>query len=68
MIRHRTFTASKWLAWRPQALHDQWAAVRDQAERFIADELDDTEVISVTESAFGNSPYGFSVTVWYRRQ
>jgi hypothetical protein len=67
MIAYRTFCGSKWVAWRPEKLHDAWEYVREEAHKFIASELKEDDVISVCESAFGNSPYGFSVTVWYRR-
>ena len=68
MIAFRTFRDSKWVALQAGTLLDRWELVRERAASFIADELPDEDVISVCESAFGNSPYGFSVTVWYRRR
>jgi len=44
------------------------AAVREEAQAFIADTLQDEDVISVTESAIVStmSKCLFTVTVWYR--
>ena len=67
MVAYRTFSDSKWVALSPGSLLGRWERVREQAHRFIAEQLADEDVISVSESAFGNSPYGFTVTVWYRK-
>jgi hypothetical protein len=67
MIAYKTFSDSKWVGWHPASLLRRWEAVRERAHAFIANELDEADVISISESAFGNSPYAFTVTVWYRK-
>jgi hypothetical protein len=67
MISYKTFSDYKWVAFSPPALLERWDKVRQQAHTFVARELDESDIIAVTESAWGNSPYAFSVTVWYRK-
>lgn len=68
MIARRTFSDAKWIGWHPGDLLSRWEGVREQAERFIREEVADEDIINICESAFGNSPYGFAVTVWYRER
>ena len=67
MIAYRTFSDSKWVAWNPDRILSRWERVRERALAFIANEIGEQDVISISESAFGNSPYAFTVTVWYRK-
>jgi len=66
MVKHRTFTAHKYVAWRPETILHKWEEARAQAQEFINEHLSGAEIVAITESAFGNSPYGCAVTVWYR--
>jgi hypothetical protein len=67
MIAFKTFSDIKWVAFNPASLMRRWERVRERARAFIADEIREEDVISISESAFGNSPYAFTVTVWYRK-
>ena len=67
MITYRTFSDSKWLVWTPSALLRRWEQVRERAREFITNEPHEEDVIAISESAFGNSPYAFTVTVWYKK-
>ena len=68
MITYRTFSDYKWVAWSPPPLLERWDRVRQQARDFVASELGEGDVVAITESAWGNSPYAFSITVWYRKR
>jgi len=68
MITYRTFSDYKWVGWSPRGLLERWDRVRERASNFIQSELNDEEIVAITESAFGNSPYGFSITVWYKQK
>ena len=67
MIAYKTFSDSKWVVWNPDRILHRWEKVRERARAFIANEIGEEDVISISESAFGNSPYAFTVTVWYRK-
>jgi hypothetical protein len=67
MITYRTFSDFKWIGLSPRGLLQRWERVREQARSFVANELSEEDVIAITESAFGNSPYVFAVTVWYKK-
>jgi len=67
MIHYRTFSDYKWVALSPRGLLQRWDRVREQARDF-AEDLDEGDVLAITESAWGNSPYAFCVTVWYRKR
>jgi len=41
--------------------------MRAQARDFIANELNEEDVVAITESAWGNSPFAFTITVWYKK-
>lgn len=66
MIAYRTFSGHRGVA--PKGMLKNQAAVREEAQAFIADTLQDEDVISVTESAIVStmSKSLFSITVWYR--
>lgn len=68
MLTYRTFSDYKWVAWSPRGLLERWDRVRQSARDFVASELDEQDVVAITESAWGNSPYAFSVTVWYKKR
>jgi len=63
VITCRTFSDSKWLVWTPSALLRRWEQVRERAREFVANELHEEDVIALSESATGNSPYAFAITV-----
>lgn len=66
VIAHKTFSGHRGI--RPKGMLRNQAAVREEAQAFIADTLQDEDVISVTESAIVStmSKSLVSVTVWYR--
>ena len=66
MIAHRTFSGHRGIG--PKGMLKNQAAAREEAQAFIADTLQDEDVISVTESAIVStmSKCLFTVTVWYR--
>ena len=66
MIVHRTFTGST-ASWTGQAALDKREELREKAEEFIANELNDEDIINITETmmSFGGI---FSVTIWYRKK
>jgi hypothetical protein len=45
----------------------KWEEVRRKAREF-ANQLDEQDILAITESSFGNSPYAITVTVWYRQK
>ncbi|KPL21342.1 MAG: hypothetical protein AMJ93_09845 [Anaerolineae bacterium SM23_84] len=67
MIHYRTFSDYKWFGWHPRTVLQRWDRVRQSAQDF-ANQLNDEDIVAITESAYGNSPYGFAVTVWYRQK
>jgi hypothetical protein len=67
MIRYRTFSDYKWFGWHPRTVLQRWDQVRQKAQDF-ANDLNEEDLVAITESAFGNSPYGCTVTVWYRQR
>jgi len=67
MIRHRTFTQEKGIT--AQGLIEHQELARQQAEAFIAQELDEQDIISITETSLIlplSSKGLFSVTVWFK--
>jgi hypothetical protein len=68
VITYRTFSDYKWVGFSPRGLLERWDAVRQEALAFVASELSEDDVVAITESAWGNSPYAFSVTVWHRKR
>jgi len=67
MIAYRTFSDCKWIGFSPVGILRKWETVRQAAGEY-ANEVGDENVIAITESAFGNSPYAITVTVWYRER
>jgi hypothetical protein len=64
MIVHKTFT-EQMSSMTGRAALDNREKLRRKAEEFIADEINEKDVISVAETAM--TPGGlFSVTIWYR--
>jgi hypothetical protein len=64
MIVHKTFSKQTTSLTGQAALNNR-EKLRKEAEEFIANEINEQDVINVTETAM--TPGGlFSVTVWYR--
>lgn len=69
MIRHKTFTAEKGVTAR--SLIENQEIARQQAENFVTQELDDQDIINITENSLIlplSSKGLFTVTVWYQKQ
>lgn len=67
MIRHKTFTAEKGVTAR--GLIESQESARQQAEDFVAKELDDQDLVNITENSLIlplSSKGLFTVTVWYK--
>ena len=67
MITYRAFSDYRWIGFSPRGLLERWEKVRARARDFIANELNEEDVVAITESAWGNSPFAFTVTVWYKK-
>jgi hypothetical protein len=67
MIVHRTFSRPSGVT--PRGMNKGQVSARSEAEAFIARELKDDQVISITESAVVTtwSRCLVSVTIWYRK-
>ena len=66
MIAHKTF-AEQTTGLTGQAALNRREKLREKAEEFVANELNDDDVINVAEAAM--TPGGlFSVTIWYKRR
>ena len=69
MIRHRTFSQEKGIT--ASGLIKNQELARQQAEQFIAQELDEQDVVSITETSLImplSSKGLFSVTVWFKER
>jgi len=71
LIVHKTFTQLA-LSWRSDHTLAKQEKVREEAEKFIAKELDQGDVINITETLLGVGRWMqigglFSVTIWYRK-
>lgn len=64
MIRHRTFGVTHMVNTGARGLEKR-EKLRQQAEVFVAEKLNDVHVLCITESG---DEYASSVTVWYRQQ
>ncbi len=67
MIRHKTFTQEKGVT--AKGLIESQELARQQAGAFIAQELDDQDIINITENSLIlplSSKGLFTVTVWYK--
>jgi hypothetical protein len=62
MIQHKTFVASHFFG-SHGSFERKIEALRGQAEAFMKAELDEEDVVTITES---QNTYISSVTVWYR--
>ena len=67
MIAHKTFSTHAGVT--PRGMNKGQGSARSEAEAFIARELKDDQVITITESAVVStwSKCLVSVTVWYRK-
>ncbi len=66
MIAHKTFTEQTTALTGHAALNNR-EKLRAKAEEFIANEINEEDVISITETAM--MPGGlFSVTIWHRKR
>jgi hypothetical protein len=66
MIVHKTFTEQT-TGLTGQAALGRRETLREKAEEFIANELDEEDVISIAETAITTGGL-FSVTIWYRKR
>jgi hypothetical protein len=67
VITYRTFSDYKFFGWSPAGILRRWEQVRRRAREFV-NQLDEQDIVAITESSFGNSPYAITVTVWYRQR
>jgi len=65
MIGHKTFTEQT-TGLTGQAALGNREKLREKAEEFIANELNEEDIINITETAITTSGL-FSVTIWYRK-
>ena len=63
MIKYKTFASMYKKYYMEIASLNELESLRRQAERFIAQNLSDDDIISITET---NEEYASTVTVWYR--
>ena len=66
MIVHKTFTEQT-TSWKGQSTLDKQENVREDAQKFIADQIAEEDIISIAETAMTSNGL-FSVTVWYKQQ
>jgi hypothetical protein len=66
MIVHKTFTEQT-AGLTGQAALGKRETLREKAEEFIANELNEEDVISIAETAMTAGGL-FSVTIWYRKR
>jgi hypothetical protein len=66
MIVHKTFTEGT-TGLTGQAALGNREKLREKAEEFIANELNEQDIINITETAIATGGL-FSVTVWYRKR
>lgn len=66
MIIHKTFTEHT-LSWKGQGMLDKQENVREDAQKFIADQIAEEDIVSIAEAAMTSNGL-FSVTVWYKQQ
>ncbi len=67
MITYRTFSDYKWVGFSPAGILRKWEEVRREAREF-ANQLNEEDILAITESSFGNSPYAIAITVWYKKR
>ena len=66
MIVHKTFTKQT-TGLTGQAALDKREKLREKAEEFIANELNDEDVVNIAEAVMTAGGL-FSVTIWYRKR
>jgi len=66
MIGHKTFTEQT-TGLTGQAALGNREKLREKAEEFIANQLNEEDIISISETAITTSGL-FSVTIWYRKR
>lgn len=66
MIVHKTFTEQT-TGLTGQAALGNREKLREKAEEFIANELNEEDIINITETAIATGGL-FSVTIWYRKR
>ena len=66
MIVHKTFTEET-TGLTGQAALGNREKLRQKAEEFIANELNEEDIINITETAITTGGL-FSVTIWYRKR
>ena len=66
MIVHKTFTEQT-TGLTGQAALGNREKLREKVEEFIANELNEEDVINITETAIATGGL-FSVTIWYRKR
>ena len=66
MIVHKSFTEQT-TGLTGQAALGNREKLREQAEEFIANELNEEDIINITETAIATGGL-FSVTIWYRKR
>ena len=65
MIVHKTFTEQT-TGLTGQAALGNREKLREKAEEFIANELNEEDIVNITETAIATGGL-FSVTIWYRK-
>ena len=66
MIIHKTFT-DQTTSWTGKDTLNKRENIRKEAEEFIANEINEEDVVNVTETAMTSNGL-FSVTIWYRKR
>ncbi len=65
-LRYKVFTCTRMgFVWSKRQMFARWNETRDEVAAFVNGRVGVENVISVSESNFGD-PAGFSVAVWYR--
>ena len=65
MITFKSFTEKTFSLLDSESFLDRRDKIRQQAQKFIGSQLDEKDVINITETAMTSTGI-FSVTVWYR--
>ena len=67
MIGHKSFSELKILA-TPGGILKGWQKAREEARWFISSELNDEDVIGITETSVDNPVNLLTVAVWHRNE
>jgi hypothetical protein len=65
MIVHKTFADTHFLNFAGRTSLGKRERLRQEAEEFIANRINEEDIISITESG---DEYASSVTIWYRKR